>query len=200
VIEPFAGAAGYSCHYYDLDIVLIEKYPIIANLWKYLTRVTPHEIRSIPPVSAVDDLPGWVPPEARSLVGFWMCQGLESPRKTLGSFGCGWSPPVIERIASQVEKIRHWRVLEADALDVWTDQPATWFVDPPYNNKAGARYIHGSDAIDFRLLAQRCAVDWPGHVIVCENAGADWLPFEPFGDIRSTKGASQEVIYQRGHA
>jgi len=43
-------------------------------------------------------------------------------------------------------------------------------------------------------------VDRPGQVIVCENSGATWLPFEPFRTIKSTpgsrgKGHSSEVIW-----
>ena len=52
---------------------------------------------------------------------------------------------------------------------------------------------------DFDRLA-----DWsrnrPGQVIVAENAGADWLPFRPFRDIKASPGAtrtgvSREVIW-----
>lgn len=36
IVEPFAGAAGYAVRYYERDIILIEKDPEIAALWRYL--------------------------------------------------------------------------------------------------------------------------------------------------------------------
>ena len=32
IIEPFAGAAGYSMRYPDRDVILVERYPVIAVL------------------------------------------------------------------------------------------------------------------------------------------------------------------------
>lgn len=37
--------------------------------------------------------------------------------------------------------------------------------------------------------------DRRGQVIVCENAGATWLPFEPLATIKATRGTSQEVSW-----
>jgi site-specific DNA-adenine methylase len=36
IIEPFAGAAGYSLRYADRRVTLVEKYPVIAGIWRYL--------------------------------------------------------------------------------------------------------------------------------------------------------------------
>jgi hypothetical protein len=55
---------------------------------------------------------------------------------------------------------------------------ATWFVDPPYQ-RAGKEYIHAGDALDFPALGVWCR-QRRGQALVCENVGADWLPFEPF--------------------
>ena len=38
IVEPFAGAAGYSTRYPDRQVVLIDKDPVIVGLWRYLTR------------------------------------------------------------------------------------------------------------------------------------------------------------------
>jgi site-specific DNA-adenine methylase len=64
---------------------------------------------------------------------------------------------------------------------------ATWFVDPPYNNKAGSHYKCGSKDIDYNNLAEWCR-SRRGQVMVCENAGATWLPFE---DLYEHVGASR---------
>ena len=75
---------------------------------------------------------------------------------------------------------------------------ATWFVDPPYAD-AGRAYKHGAQGIDFSALADWCR-SRNGQTVVCENFGADWLPFREFRDIKGTAGArrsgvSKEVIW-----
>lgn len=203
IIEPFAGAAGYALRYPEHDVVLVEKYPVIAELWRYLIAVPSEEIRRIPLVEHVDDLPAWVPPGGRSLVGFAMnaatvapCKRLSAGRKKLRAMGRlseGWSDPMRERVASQVPFIRHWRVIEGDYTNA-PDVEATWFVDPPYNNKAGSYYVHHN--LDYPRLGGWCQ-QRKGQVIVCENEGADWLPFRTFATFKpglNGKG-SREVIW-----
>lgn len=209
VIEPFAGAAGYACLHYQRDIVLIDRSPIIAGIWRYLIAVKPSEVLRIPDIpdgGTVDDLPSWVPQEARWLSGFWCNNGTAAPCKspsrwarTLGQNvhnWSGWGNKPRNRIAAQVDAIRHWRVIEGDYTDA-PDIEATWFVDPPYKNKAGSRYPHQPG--DFDALGQWCESQ-QGFVMVCENDGADWLPFRPFASIKAMDGAcregrSREVIW-----
>jgi hypothetical protein len=193
IIEPFAGSAGYSMRHPARRVILIEKYPVIAGIWRYLIAVSPEEVMRIPDVEHVDDLPTWCPQEARDLVGFWMSSAVASPRRALskgqrflrekhGNMMTGWNANTRERIASQVAFVRHWRVIEGDYTDA-PNVPATWFVDPPYNNHAGAHYVHGPNAIDFAGLGAWCR-SRRGQVIVCENEGADWLPFRFFAQFK----------------
>lgn len=193
VVEPFAGSAGYSMLHYDRDVVLVEKYPVVAGVWRYLIAASHREILQIPIVDAVDDLPSWVPQEARWLVGFKLTTAAAGPRKTLsvrnrqardrGSSTAGWSAASRDRCAMQVDYIRHWKVVEGDYFDV-DNRVATWFVDPPYQG-AGVHYARSSRDIDFDHLAAWCRA-LRGQVIVCENDGASWLPFRPFKTIRSS--------------
>jgi hypothetical protein len=98
IVEPFAGSAGYALRYADRKIVLCERDPIIAAVWRYLLRVSPQEIFAIPDVpenGSVDDLP--IPQEARWLVGFWLNRATTSPRRTPSRWmrdrirpGCFW--------------------------------------------------------------------------------------------------------------
>lgn len=207
IVEPFAGAAGYSLRYPDRQVVLVERYAVIAEIWRYLISVTPAEVRRIPAVEHVDDLPGWVPQGARSLVGFNMNFATASPCRVAGkqvrahrdksaSSVYHWNV-MRERIAIQVEHIRHWRVIEGDYTAA-PDGDATYFVDPPYNNHAGSHYVHGPKAIDYAALGEWCRTR-KGQVIVCENEGADWLPFQPFATFnagpRSPGKGSKEVIF-----
>lgn len=211
IIEPFAGAAGYSLRYPDRDVILVEKYHVIAEIWRWLIAATPDEVRAIPTVDAVADLPAWVTDGARWLVGFNLGSQLKRPQLRLSSgltkrrdrAWCeGWSPMMRERVASQVNAIKHWRVIEDDYTAA-PDVEATWFVDPPYQ-RAGYGYVHGSGDIDHAALARWCRAR-RGLTIACESAGADWLPFAPFVSTAGMRGGeagarSREAIWWQDSA
>jgi hypothetical protein len=213
IVEPFAGSAGYSIRYPWHDVVLVERDPLIAATWRYLIRVAPGEIRSLPDIEVgqtTDDLN--VAPEARLLIGWWCNGGSATPKKSLGFWarerkeagGAGWKTAgqlnwgarVRERIASQLDAIRHWRIIEGD-YTMAPDVEATWFIDPPYV-EAGKHYRFGSSSLDYPALGAWCKRRF-GQVIVCENVGATWLPFRPWRDIQANGGvgfkASKEAIW-----
>jgi hypothetical protein len=197
IVEPFAGAAGYSLRYPDRDVVLCEIDPILASLWRYLTRVTAAEILAIPDVAndqTVDDLN--ICQEARWLVGFWLNKGAPGPRRSPSAWmrsgirpGSYWGPEVRSILAKQVEHIRHWQIRHGDYREVSPLGRATWFIDPPYQ-LAGQHYRHGAAGIDFPALGQWCLAR-EGQVIVCENEGADWLPFSTCAGSKQTPGANR---------
>lgn len=109
-----------------------------------------------------------------------------------GSF---WGARVRETLAAQVECIRHWRIYNCSYEDCPDVGPATWFIDPPYQ-RAGKHYAYGSEGIDFDALGGWCR-SRTGQVIVCENDGADWLPFRHLADVKTTRAGyrSKEVIW-----
>ncbi len=206
IVEPFAGGAGYSLRYPDCRVILVEKDPIIAGLWRYLIRSTYAEIMALPDMplggSTVDDLD--VCQEARWLIGFWLNKGASSPRKSPSKWmrdrirpKSFWGPEIRSIIASQVNSIWHWEVIEG-SYEQAPDVEATWFVDPPYQ-KAGKHY-RCSD-VDFPALGTWCQ-GRPGQTIVCENVGADWLPFVPYARIKGNESksggkASLEAVFIR---
>lgn len=202
IIEPFAGAAGYSLRYPERQVILVEKYHIIAEIWRWLIATTPDEVRAVPCVDAVADLPDWVPQGARWLVGMCMRPQSSRPSDVLAdvlkrrkrSAVEGWTIAMRERVACQVESIRHWLVIEGDYTAA-PDVRATWLIDPPYRGKPGRRFVCSSSKIDYAALADWCR-SRRGQTIVCEAAGADWLPFVPFGEVRGMSGApSREAIW-----
>lgn len=76
IVEPFAGAAGYSLRYHRRRVILVDADPIIVGLWKYLIAVSPEDVRRLPLVGddeTVDNLD--VCQEARWLIGFWLNKG-----------------------------------------------------------------------------------------------------------------------------
>lgn len=206
IIEPFAGSAGYSLRYPDRNVILNDLNTQVAGTWDYIINAPESEIRALPLYDGtwetVKDLK--LPQEARWLIGWWLGKGSASPRLSPTTWmrdatwpNSYWGEAIRERIASQQKSVRHWHI-SASAYESIPTRTATWFIDPPYMG-AGKEYRHGPKGIDFDRLA-----DWsrnrPGQAIVCENFGADWLPFEHFRDIKANAGAtrtgvSREVIW-----
>ncbi len=192
IVEPFAGAAGYSLRYADRKVVLVEKYPVVAEIWRFLIGVSPAEVRRVPLVHAVEDLPASVPEGMRHLASLLMRGGGHSPEKHVsitkrGVAGFGWDRQNRERVASQVDKIKHWKIIEGD-YSMAPDIEATWFIDPPYQF-AGKAYPRPLKASAFPILGEWCRARH-GQVMVCENVGADWLPFVP---LVSFKGSNHKM-------
>jgi hypothetical protein len=113
IVEPFAGAAGYSLRYPERRVMVNDLDPAVSGLWRYLIAVSPEEILRLPErIEHVDEIRG--PQEARWLVGFWLNKGMTAPCKTPSKWmRDGWRPDsqwgeaIRLRIASQVEHIRH---------------------------------------------------------------------------------------------
>lgn len=207
IIEPFAGSAGYSLRYPERRVRLFDTDPVIYGVWNYLINVPASEVLALPDLNegqSVDDLN--LPQEAKWLIGFWLNKGVSRPCKTpskwmrLGTHSTSfWGPEIRERIASQIQVIRHWRVFNVGYTYALAPKSelVTWFIDPPYEG-AGQHYVHGASGIDYADLAKWCKTR-SGQVIVCENIGAQWLPFQPLGRLKATSygggRVSEEVIW-----
>jgi hypothetical protein len=200
VVEPFAGSAGYATFWEPSTVTLVDLDPILVGIWRYLIGASSQEIMALPDLAVGESTDSLnLPQEARWLIGFWLNRGSASPKKTRTAFSSRtdrsqlvWGERARVRIASQVNRIRHWTVQEG-RYDSAPSSPATWFVDPPYVDKG--RYYRVKD-VDYTALAAWCRA-LHGQVIVCEQQGAIWLPFEPLASIKST---SEEVLYVRGAA
>jgi hypothetical protein len=185
-------------------VKLFDADPIIYSVWHYLIHVRPEEIRGLPLLfTHLNELD--LPQEAKWLIGFWLNKGTTQPSKSPSKWmrdyqamqpGCTyWSAAVVERIASQVPHIRHWTIEQA-SWETIPDMEASWFIDPPYQVAGRAYKFHD---IDYPALGDWCR-SRSGQVIVCENAGATWLPFQPFRTIKGLEGKcggkkSVEVIW-----
>jgi hypothetical protein len=185
IVEPFAGSAGYSVAYYRRKVILVEKHPPIAALWRYLIQVKSDEIRKLPILQTGQRVSDFkLVPEAATLLGLRLGRGSQAPRDKASSWGTvgpgAWNERARETLALQVELIRHWRIIEGD-YTLAPDIEATWHIDPPYSGE-GFRYPASSTNISFSDLAGWCK-DRKGLVMVCEQQGATWLPFVPFFEI-----------------
>lgn len=207
IVEPFAGSAGYALRYYRSDVVLCERDPLIAGLWRWLIQARPADVLRLPdvqPGQPVADL-GLSPAEA-ALIGFWLGRGLAKPRLTGSRSQWAtnpayarqfWGPFVRRRIADQLDAIRHWTIVEGEYTAVGNIGVSSWFVDPPYCRRVGDRYRYGASRIDFYALGAWCRAR-PGQVIVCEAEGAKWLPFRPIGRAftrMSTREQAREAVW-----
>jgi hypothetical protein len=209
IIEPFAGSAAYSWrHREGHDVWVNDLDPRTHAIWRFLTRS-----------DALAQVHQWVPDTVTAgtkvldLVleeladdGLIELMRSEANQGTQGAKGVH---DQITKMGAKCWKLRRkmeqvipavstWHVTNLDYKEL-PDVEATWFVDPPYSNIAGGRYRTGS-GLDYGELA-----DWvrsrKGQVIVCENAGANWLPFRPLEhrrvSIRSRyhKADAREVMW-----
>lgn len=182
IIEPFAGSAGYSVTYHRHKVILIERDPVIASVWRYLISATKKDIQNLPSLNmgeSVDSLDICDP--AKLLIGFWCGIGRPSPGRTmtkrLGKVQPStywYHDKIRQRIANQVEHIKHWEIIEGDFSGI-DNFDATWFIDPPYS-KAGRHYRFTLDG-SRENLAEFC-ISRRGQIIVCEGGSAEWLPFD----------------------
>ena len=200
IIEPFAGSAGYSVRHPSRNVILYDIDPKIFGVWDYLIKVSSEEIRQLPLVfEDVRNLD--IPIEAQWLIGFWVNKGNTQPcfkpsawMRSKVREDSQWGQVIRNRIAYQIDKIRHWRVFNK-SFDQIDNQKATWYIDPPYIGLNLYKY----STIDYSVLAKWCK-NRCGQVIVCENQGAKWLPFRFHKTISATNhpsraGVSHEAIW-----
>lgn len=211
IIEPFAGAAGYSVYWArpGQRVFLYDKDPKIVALWETLMGATAAQVLSdceeqlaagvakhpfLTMIRGAGSLR--VSGEEEAKVNDWMkVQWGQARRRILGVL------PIVQSGKWSIE-CRPYEDLE--------DRRAVWFIDPPYKpytTKAGTEYREGAAGIDYDHLAKWC-MERTGQVIVCEQQPADWMPFRPFR--RQNSQATQkrgdhervEVVWTRtpGHA
>lgn len=199
IIEPFAGTARYSLKYFDRDVLLVDKYEVVAKIWKWLQKCSVGDIHRLPhhvkPNQSLDDFT-FDCIEAKWLLGFLIGFGMERPRKTASEKRMIQRPNHVNyslnRIAGSLHKIRHWEIVHGSYEDI-ENQKATWFVDPPYQNGDHV-YIESNKNLCYSRLA-KWSKSRNGQVIVCESIGADWMDFKPLTSHKGVRGMQKELIW-----
>lgn len=217
IIEPFAGAGAYCMRWAGLTKHIGMTWPIgqcwlndldpkTYAIWKFLTNphatycvdgYVPQTIRAgqkvseLLPSSVVEEYPGLLYLlQAEANQG---TQGARGVHDQVTKFGEITWPRLKNKLLIWVlPTVKDFKITNLDYRSI-PNQPATWFIDPPYNNEAGRRYRTGV-GIDYDELAVWCK-SRQGQVIVAENAGAKWLPFEEL-----TARAGIKSRYQRSTA
>lgn len=198
IVEPFAGSASYALQYPGNDVLLVEKDPEVAAVWKWLLEeASPADVRALPvdlPVGAdlrEHPLTRDLPFGAQMLIRYNQRVGM-SKCWTISSWGNRrgfWTASDRDAIAARLPSLKHWQILEGSIVDQPISGVATWFVDPPYEAQPT---VYRNEAPDFPALGQWCR-EREGQVIVCEAPHKDgripaWLPFRHLVDARTGPG------------
>lgn len=199
VIEPFAGSASYSTRWDCRNVRLYDVSQEICDLWSWLIGSSIEDVERIP--DAFEDYSEVLslPRGPQLLVRFWVSKGRAEPSGTLSPWyfqwrnasDCRvWEPAVKRRIVEQKPFISGWSIEQKPWWEIDVEA-AHWHIDPPYNNEAGSRYPNSD--LTYSSLAAWCR-GLPGHVDVCENVGADWLPFSPLYEVVTSRGRRSGVV------
>jgi site-specific DNA-adenine methylase len=211
IVEPFAGSAGYSLWHAtpNHEVILIEKDARVVALWNRLKRMSVDELMGIecPPLGSRCFEP---------LIN--LTSASENTMRSCRFHDAQVTGRMIEKwpgsrayIAQKLDLIRNWTILEGNydrLIPIGLGREmATYFIDPPYaprpgqsNGSRGDGYAKhcNSRTIDYARVAEWCR-SRRGQVIVCEQAGAAWLPFVPFRKVRTTSSTrtimASEVIW-----
>lgn len=203
IIEPFAGSAAYSLRHGELREVWINDLdPVTFAIWRFLTHrdalwwvrnYIPARVRSGDNVetlflNAHVDSPGPYPaPEGllalmKAEAHMGTCGTAANYTKITSLSATCWNRRLRRRLEWVIPRVAHWKVTNLDYRSLpLGDENGTWFVDPPYCNAAGRHYR--TNAINYDELAAWCR-RLRGQVIVCENEGATWLPFQVLTEKR----------------
>jgi site-specific DNA-adenine methylase len=208
IIEPFAGGASYSLlHGGGREVWINDADPKVFGMWRFLQSAEcPDWVARIPPLVTVgqraSELVVGAPEGLVSILQAEANQGTQGARGVhdqVTSMGAKCWKRVRAKLAWAHERCQGWTITNlpyAEMIaptwghpDHWSERPCTWFIDPPYDNEAGRRYRQ--QVVDYNALRAFCLTR-RGQVIVCENVGATWLPFEPLVERRGIRSRYQK--------
>jgi hypothetical protein len=197
IIEPFAGTARYALEHFENEVLLVDKYKVITDIWQWLQQCSPGDIKRLPRFKSGDNINHhtYDCDAQRYLVGFLVGFGFTTPRDTsiprLRNQPNGMNY-TINKIAASLYKIKHWKIIHG-SYEYIENEAATWFIDPPYQF-GGHCYKESNKKINFEHLAV-WSRSREGQVIVCENTKATWMNFQPMITQNVLSGAYQEAIW-----
>ncbi len=199
IIEPFAGTARYALKYFDREVLLVDKYPVIVEIWKYLQSCSEKDILSLPRTLNSGEYLHAITFDCeaqKNFYGFIVGCGADRPRMKAPDRKTAQRPNHInynlQRVAKNLFKIKHWEIQLGTFEDI-PNQPATWFIDPPYEF-GGEAYVMSNKKINFSELGIWCR-NRGGQIIVCENTKATWMDFKPIMKQRGSLKSTTEAIW-----
>lgn len=197
IIEPFAGSASYSMHYYQKNVILIEKDPVIFEVWNYIIHeATKERILSFPLIGPGESIEQFecLSKVEKDLIGFFLGFG-SKPRKRPSKSPnfCKWNEKSRQLLSEDVLKVKHWKVFN-NSYESIDNIEATWFIDPPYKGNGGKYYRQSNKDINYLELGNYCT-SRKGQVIVCENEEGDWLAFKKLVNQNQQGRSHIEMVY-----
>jgi len=194
IIESFAGSAAYAMEYFEKDVILYEINHKIYSVWKYLQEATPKDILSLPILIKGQCLNNeefnYLTDPEKWTMGLFLNPGSSVPKKSPGNF-CDWDEKHRKLLSEELYKVKHWTI-KNESYETASNDKVTWFIDPPYSGNGGKYYTNNK--IDYEFLGNWCK-ERNGQVIVCENAGAEWLPFKNLVDLKGQRHNRKEVMW-----
>ena len=192
IIEPFAGSARYSLKYFENDILIVDKFKTITDIWNYLKTASEKDIYGLPKFKQGDNLNDFGLSDIEITFLQYITQHGTVGGYKVSEWGARDLQRTIKNIANNLFKIRHWEIKNCDYNEL-ENEKATWFIDPPYQF-GGHKYKCSNKFIDFNYLSEWCKTR-NGQSIVCENTKADWLPFKPMVDMTGIMFKTTEAIW-----
>ncbi|MBU2061723.1 MAG: hypothetical protein KKH44_07750 [Bacteroidetes bacterium] len=197
IIEPFAGSARYSLKHFDKDVLLVDKYEVVVDVWKYLQQASEQDILKLPTLKRGETVNDFnLSDIEKTFIGFYAKTGNSTPCIRASDRTLIHRPKLQDyqkkNIANQLFKIKHW-VIRLDDYKNIKNETATWFIDPPYEY-GGQAYKISNKHLDYNELAEWCR-GRSGQVMVCENSKADWLPFRQMAELKGSRYKTTEVIW-----
>lgn len=186
IIEPFAGAAGYSmyhiCKDRRLECLLVEKDERVVAVWKMLLGMSAEEMLNYPVPEigeTTDDMFLMTSTASNGVAATNIMTVTRRLVRNIGFMKRRVAKILGAGVGARIEVV-HGEYYSAP------DEDATWFIDPPYTSplrekspRAGGNgYAFGCRAadLDFEKLGRWCRTR-RGQAMVCEYADATWLPF-----------------------
>jgi hypothetical protein len=164
---------------------------VIVKIWHYLQAASEKDIMGLPELTYKQSIKDFDLSEPeRLLMGFLVARGVAHTQYIVQQFSD--IPTAKKQIASQLFKIRHWKIQQGDYANI-PNERATWFIDPPYQ-VGGHQYTMSNKTLNFTELAT-----WSqarnGQVIVCENTQANWMPFLPMTKMTGAYNTTTEALW-----
>jgi site-specific DNA-adenine methylase len=191
IIEPFAGSARYSLKYFEHDITLIEKFDKVFKIWEYLQKASKEDILSLPSIKEGESLNDFklLSDVEKWLIGYHLRRGCARPSLSSGD-RCSWDKDKI-RIANDLYKIKHWKIIYGDFFEQQIIENTTYFIDPPYSVQIHKYNHHKIDYIKLANIINNIK----GQVIVCGNSDDKWLDFKPLKKMAGNCKSHMECMW-----
>lgn len=201
IIEPFAGTARYALRYFENDVLLVDQYHVIIDIWTWLQQCSEKDITSLPDLKIGQKTTDFNLTETeRNFLGFLIQGGTATPGIIVSKWNMDNGSPSVEaqlkRISESLFKIRHWEIKLGSYTDI-QNEAATWFIDPPYQH-GGHKYKFSNRKLDYDHLSIWCN-SREGQAIVCENSKATWMNFKPAFQHRGSLDKNQHEVIWTNH-